>query len=1729
MQNYKKNFVTRTLAWVLAAVMVIAMVPMGVLAETFKVDGEIETADWTISEKEAKTNYWPLTAKNQLVKVSRLAEPIKFPTIEYAGAYNTIVKVPKVENGTTTYVDEERQVIRITFNTHAAASSVWQRLLLKFDPTLYGMIDWDNSGTGAYVDPRSNLGDTNRDNYKNTTPVTFTQEAVDKVGSSYVCSVLLNSVKYKKNAIKAPMHFVLKKDANIANLDSDKLVQSRIVDNNYVRVYRYGSSQDNGYTSYTSNTIVPKYDYKAESIPQPNDEIDVYTLGMTTDMLYNKEKGYVDVQIKHLNRVDAGKYYDENLSLRLVMDQRFFNTLKNQEDIGQVFLIDSKDKPYGGEYLNPGNTKTTAIKRENINTINSEGSTLSYIQILGNTYTKTQYENGKRIITAAGRTRDMVINGAINHSDGFGTVVRFYVDQDKYEELAKNKDVGNMSLYTSFLIQNKDGRQVFSGTVDKDRFLKAGSELVLDPGAKIGGAFSKNGYVVVEVGESPHSIVFNSRGNSLLNTPVYYKSDSDFWWRIPFDMELKKGTPIKIYMNNGRVQVDKFKIYSSKAESERGIDGDHFTLDQKSISYEPKRMLYGSNLIGGAVAVTQDEPNIQEIFDTEKQIYGHTSQGHSIVRVTGNTTKGLKTQAFLSKEPNKYDDDGNVTTMNSEYISVNRNADDGYLFTDSKVIDPIHPFEEKAITKVNYELLKDAPIGFTSEDFAINALETPIPVIEQVQSKVTFDLNGGHLGDDTTAIQDIIKIAPLNENYKYTLDKKGYPTENKNDAYKANGFEGDNIRTIEGVIASHDGQKLEDKSYENIIKEIIDNELIGVQEAEKAALKAKLESGFEAYKEKYLTSRNIDVKKSPLALRQFPGKESEAFKTPEIKKGDDYFLGWSTKKLTTKEEVQNFLKAETLNKVEDWANVDDNSKVYKFTETSPIDKLRTVYAVYGTGFTIKLHRNSAEGDTVVEDILVTKEMFEQNSGKIKLPIAYDNNNNQLPEFKVNKKTFVGWKYSAGELEYKEYYPEINYNVAVADDDGKHIKDITYKEMKDKKTEGQNGISLERILDGTTIDFSAYQLDDKTGFAALNGETINLYGLYTPYLKLKAEKKFFDTDGTTTIDAKTAPTVRVGLLYRTAVTPYEKPTIANEAAYFAPEGAKAHDEKVYQGKDLSVDGVPKDAYLKVYSKLSKSQDTDLEWEVKGFDENGDRRSFILVELGNIIGKTTNNADEYYNFNQKWSSLGIKPELNKYSPSKSGKTQVFETQGKDTPSVVDVFSAATVRTPAHADPKDTRKSPVIAYNYVLTNTKIDKLDPVIDEIYSGDKSFKLINTVRDTIQYFDVDINGTVYHFERRGEKHWEQKTDESKKFDTNYNTKDGSLTLTYSDGTSFVNGDIVKVQYNYSAESSNDNKSNWAKKIVKDKPVSGKVTDIKQEPNIKSNSTDPNAPYDTVVITGTRPSHATELPANETEYVLADGNGDPIMIDGKEVVVPFDKNSATVKFEVPKAKVDENTEYKIISREPNKVPVVSDDSTKLDLTAPTVVSQKAEDGGYGMFIDITATISTKDAAADDGVKIMVDDKEYIVAPSQLKTNESGDLVSFINSVPRPQDSNTKKPTIKIIVKDNLNNEQPYDVDYTYVDKTPTFSMNQPRAGRDYLEFTELIADKIVYQIKRRNDGVIASGEAAVVNNTNFSGGGMFIDLVDKKTSEPVELQKGDMVIIEAVKGDVTAPTRTFRVR
>lgn len=1760
MQNYKKNFVTRTLAWVLAAVMVIAMIPVGVFAEEEGLDlgpeigkiavGAVEAPDWDVSEEEAQSDYWQLSGKNRLATVAP-ADPIKNPTIEYAGSYNL----------------DGREVFRLIYRTNSSASAVWQRLLLKFDKDLDQMINWDDPQTVAYKSPATNRESTDIANTENGT-VRFGTVTREEAGSDHVHGILLNDAVFKNTVIEAGMHFVLKDPetlkaqglpTSIAELTARKepVIQSRITDKKYERVLRLNSKYIQGYSSYTSSTVIPGKNYRLELNHEGENKARTTAsrfLSQTSFIAYNKEKGWVDLTLRHHKHDFTG--LEDTIGLRTVIEDKFFDALqgasytdedgnKVAEDleatIADIFILNSSENPWEGTYDNPTSNRKVSFKRNEINKV--QGTNLNYIQAVGGTYKKL-YPEEKIAMNANGKAFDTIVNGAVRKGNiGYSTVIRFYVNKDKFEKLMQGQDLLDMTYYTVFTNQADKAKDVFEGNVEKEITIKPGDKntwpVIATPvkefGVTAAGPKSKKN-MILEIGKRPHSITYAS--DSTQNTTVFWGASDYFWFKTPYEMTLKAGTPIRLTMEGVDNDFKEITIFDTLEDKKAGKNGNYIVKlqrqDQKDGSMEFIRNSY--NLKRPTVGVTQNEASIPEIFTTDKVLYGHTRAGNAIVRVSGvGEDDSLIRQAYLTAANDTYKDDGDdavIDVKNSQAVIVNKKLYNGYEFSTDTAVNENDPLgANTGVENKKYKTVKDAPIAFTTEDYELNSLEKLPPIIEQVQAKVKFDLNGGYVGEDATndeAKKPIVKIAPLNKNYRYVVDENNFPTKTPNQDYQANAFEGDNRRMVDDgtgkqVMASHTDQPLGTEIYktafdnfESRLKQRLEEaknnpdtsskvKASEIQEAEQDL------ASFKDYIDRFYTSEDIDITKSQLWLREFPGKESQdELKTPDPKAEGKNFLGWSTKKLTTNEEIKDFAKAEVLTKVDDWTAVDDDTKVFKFTENSPIDKERVVYAVYGSGFTIRLHRNSAADDKVVEDVLVTKEMFDQDGGEIKLPIAYDNKNNQLTEFKLPKKTFVGWMYSATDLEYKNYYSDINYNKGVTDQSGKnHIKEITSAQVKE---EGR------RILDGTTIDFSA------EGFDALNGKTLDLYGLYTDYLQLKAEKKFFDTDGTTEIDAATAPTVRVGLLYRTAVTDYSYPTIADTAAYFVPEEATAqHDKDAYDNYTWTSYGVPKDAFLKVYSKKSPTQSTDLEWEVRGYDENGDRLSYVLVELGNSNARPVDNADAYYNFNQKWSSLGITVQPSNVDAALTGKTQVFTTNAEENKTKIDAFSAATVRTPEHLNQQDKVNSPLKSYKYVLTNTKLKFQDPVIDNITEGDTSFKLINTVNDGINFITVDINGTEYKIEKTGTLNWDQKlgAGETKKFNFNYDTKTKELTIAYADGTDFKVNDKVRVQYNYGAENSTEALSGWAEKIVEAKAVSGQVTDIKQEPNIKSDSSNPDAKYDKAVITGTRPSYGTELPAAGTKYVLVDG-------DGNEVAeVPFDQASTTVRFEVPKTQLDETKEYKIKSIEPGKTDSVSDSSVQLDLTAPKLENMEAKDGGYGMFIDISGEIKANDLSTTNGLRISFNGEEQKVVAENVIADPSGQgyIIKFNNSIPRPSDSETNNPTIKVIVKDKFNNEVRQDVTYTYVDKTPSFKLVQPRAKRSYLQFTEFDCDVIKYEVKRRGAAgleTVLSGEKALSSND------MRIELKDDQDNE-FKLQKGDLLIIIARRGNVEAPSSVYKIR
>ena len=997
----------RATATVLLAAMLVGSAPINVFAEETelaltKVNTSVravDTPDWEVSDEEANTEYWPLAAHNRLVEPST-GDFIKNPTIEYGGSYNF-----------TDPNSKDREVIKLLYKTNSSSGGAWNKMLLKFDKTLYQMIDWNNNQTGAWKNPATNRGPASPLHFKNGI-MSFTRESRENVGSGNVVSFDIDKAGFKANVLEAPMHFVLKdketlKKANLPTSieeltrDREPIIQMRITDKKYERVRMNPTKHRNGYSTYTPSTVIPKKDYRVGLIPQSQqDNGSPWIYAQDSYISYDKNRGYVDLIIRH-NKGDfllTPYNYNPYIGLRTVMEDKFFNILAGSsykkadgtevaEDsnakIADVFLLNADEDPYGkgATYENPIAERKIPVLRSQIND-GKDG--LKFIQVLGSDYKKTDYESNIKT-QQNGKALDLLINGAIATSlKGVATVVRFYVQPDKFDKIVNDSDLLDMTFYTTFTMQTKTPKDTFTGKVDKDRKLKQGDELILDVGTDefSGGAVGGDRKLTMEVGKRPHTVVFNAESNAAGGTSLYWKDKTSYWWRIPYDMTLKEGTPIKIYMEGLKKPIKEVRFYKNKDEQAKGNNGDFFTIAKDAEKTgDMQYARFAGNLKSPHVAKTQNEASIPEIFTEDNIIHGHTKVGNAIVRATGvGKNDTLLKQAYLTDEEDTFKTAGSgdneeviIDQKKSQAVIVNKKIEFGYEFSTKDAINPKDPLgATTGITNNKYKMIKDAPIGFTTEDFSINAVEKLPPIIEQVQAKVKFDLNGGYLGNDPNAKnakKQITKIAPLNENYRYKVDKEtNFPTTVLNKDYKANAFEGDHRRMVDDgsgkqVLASHTDQPLGTETYKSMFDKYnkeLEGRLTQAQAlptgtgAPDAIRKAAISEAqqdidsFKNYVDKFYTSKGIDITKSQLWLREFPGKESQAeLKTENPKMDNKEFYGWTTKKVDT---VEEYNKLEEL-KTEEQAK--DTTKTYKFTENSPILSEMTVYAFYGESKSIE--------------------------------------------------------------------------------------------------------------------------------------------------------------------------------------------------------------------------------------------------------------------------------------------------------------------------------------------------------------------------------------------------------------------------------------------------------------------------------------------------------------------------------------------------------------------------------------------------------------------------------------------------------------------------------------------------------------------------------------------------------------------------------------------------------
>ena len=249
--------------------------------------------------------------------------------------------------------------------------------------------------------------------------------------------------------------------------------------------------------------------------------------------------------------------------------------------------------------------------------------------------------------------------------------------------------------------------------------------------------------------------------------------------------------------------------------------------------------------------------------------------------------------------------------------------------------------------------------------------------MEQVQAKVTFNLNGGTLEQSVPSYKGVDKGQKVGTEHAYITKRTNQQEEvvriapmnvkfANQEGYVANGFEGKNVN-----LKDHNGKNFE----ENITA--LSSAVTTASGEKKTKLQGELARTKEA-----------------LAVRKFVEKE------PKV--SGKTFLGWTTKPLTgTPQEVtEAFTKLKVADSVDKYLSGDN----LIFTSTSPITKNMTVYAAYGSPL-VNFHTNPPAGLKGKTDETVTQSLTEQNltDRSVRLQKNWSD-----PKFKMDGYSLVGY-------------------------------------------------------------------------------------------------------------------------------------------------------------------------------------------------------------------------------------------------------------------------------------------------------------------------------------------------------------------------------------------------------------------------------------------------------------------------------------------------------------------------------------------------------------------------------------------------------------------------------------------------------------------------------------------------------------------------------------------------
>lgn len=1652
-------------ALVLTLAMLASLLPTGAFAETYKVTDAmgaetIHTTDWQLTEENLQEkNYWPLANGQYLREVSNLAEPLRNPMIGYGGYFIR---------------PDGRTVMRLTMRKFdKVGSGVWHVMQLKLEDSFYDMVDWNDTETGIYkgVSAGSTLGWYHDDKtYDTITPFGVTN--ITNAGTTNVKEVNIaqNGNTGTTGAMnEVPINLVLKEGQTVDKLAKEPLVQMRLMteDRKEIACYTDKATGRGNYSTYTFASIVPvKHNYEQNLLREIRYSVtpDRFFRGGGSSVYFNKEKGYIEVRHRY-NKVGSAKNTIDGreMGYRQVVDKRFFDVLEPIDasgTIAHIYSTANNGNPSPGRLDNEGKPTTdgsVAVLKENINF--PEGSDVGFIQIAGPEFYREQ-EAQAGIKTNQTTQKPLAswfdgIESLIN--GGQSTIVRYYVDPEKVKKLLNGNDgLQYFPFYSAVITDNKAGQYKYTFKLDKDVTIRGGEKIKIDFADKFGSGVLPN---AAAPRNREMRLGIRGQGTEMfLGSNFLHAGQGQFYEytvQKGMDMTLKAGTELYLFTN--------YK------------DGGEATLHFKDLpemykanyveDHSPIVMDWQGTYSAGTVTTTYHKPDVDEIFIGDSKISGRTAYENAQIDIK--KSKEDKKGQNITAKP------GDTSNKNDSRIDVvvNGVTQKGYEF-DTEV-----PGKDKTFTMPTLE--RDMPLLFSNTDVETLAGESRPPVVEQVQAKVKFDLNGVTSTDNKGELE---KVAPLSAEYKYDIE-----TGAANANYKAGGFEGDNVKKdAKGNLLDHDGKALKDEA---------------------------------------------------LKLRQMPTKDD--IKLPQGKK----LLGWTTVKLTDKggktvAEQFNELKdgAKVVSKVEDWTKAE--KEAYIFDAQSPIDTNRTVYAVYGEGINLILHSNNTadpkDEQTItvpvtISDVDKTDKIIDavssatlnNSKGKLiikqlpKVPVTGEKaemdkiTDTKAKTFNIPNYSFIGWTVN-------RYGNDPKTSEFAAGNNNERIGEITQglvaKGTKriPQKTEWLKDLKVVQntryIPNGYSVAVRAEDVNkaykDDLAQAIEEGKDIHLYANYRPFFDINVVASYKNIDAAQgkhgkyvdNVDAAKKKPAKIGLLRRTAVTNYGTPTVHQNANYY-PLG---------------------DAGLKEWD----GTDQTLTWKMPGFDELGQRMSYVSAVV------PAGMEEAYKNFKvPNWGDLGLKtylrlqgdaatvdPNAPKNLHENAGNPYGDPLAKNQAYSIgVDAFTSATSRKAETAEVQGTDE--VTGYTIWNTSTPVDIPKPAFSNVYDTDQEAKLTwgeaekNAGIKAIKLTVADGTEVVLAKQQDGSYTgggFTAKEDNGK-------LVIGTLDLKGKAGQDIVAKYVVE-------EAGKDLESPEGRATINQRGTSAPVERMKQVPNQDGK---PVVEFDI-------PNPTLNKPTPGTEYVAQkwDKDNNKWVDVGKTTMENTDTLGQTKT--IPLDGVSDGDIVRIVSKQPDMIPAASNndgdkaigdkdvanrDYVKIDTAGPQFEKSKAEDELFRRFVDLTAILSEIPEGRKVHVTVELEtgiqEFDYEVTPDGTKAS-----LELLNTILREGVNDGQDPVITITAVDEYGNKTEQIVDYT---KTYQL-MVEMKGHRSGKKFVKVSADRdnaqVTLKVIGQDGSELSSASTTVQTKDTF---------VKAVFANGYKLKAGDRIV---VSGTCTEAGKTY---